>query len=667
MRPALISPVSVEIEFDADSFARNAWRGYEPPLGILTLASILRLAGTEPLVFDLDAFFRQALVAKQSTAEAFQAAASAISSLDTDLFGFGTMCNSYPLTLRLAAAVHQRRLDARIVLGGPQASAVDVGTLRQFDFIDAVIRGEVDQIAVRALEQVMAGPVDVPGVTHRAGGEIVRNPDPPVVLDLDAVPPPAFDLCPHIQHCSRLPIELGRGCPFACSFCSTNDFFRRRFRLRSPQCVLREMRRLEALYGATDFDLVHDMFTVDRKRVVEFCRYLQSSGVRYSWHCSARTDFVDRELIETMRAAGCGSVFFGVETGSARLQKIIGKDLGIDEAARAVELIEQAGMDSTVSLIVGFPEEQIEDLNATASFAINSARFDSATVQVALLTPLAGTPLYKKWRDQLCFDGIIPEQSLYTWNLEAADLALIEQHPDLFSNFYGVPAGTGRQYVGEFRWFLRYAASHSRWLAVALNRDWQGFTDVFDAWLDWKGAKRRSERYYATSEFVQDLCRFVTDRLAPESSCTQAACLMARYYAAMYRILDQPLLGEPFAESSAPRIAPTITLIDFPFRPGPVIDALRREQTLGQDCFQAATVAFRREADRIVDAREISPLTAAILRSCDGRTSTAEIAKQVGKFCPELPGIGPEEFLEAGLQFLGTQGLVGKRLQATGN
>src|SRR5204862_3762764 len=110
---------------------------------------------------------------------------------------------------------------------------------------------------------------EIPGVTFRSGGPVVRNPNPEAIADLDRIPMPAFHLYPELDPTAYVPLELGRGCPFACTFCSTNDFFRRRFRLQSPAAVIEQMRALRRRYDCRSFDLVHDMFTVDRKRVVE--------------------------------------------------------------------------------------------------------------------------------------------------------------------------------------------------------------------------------------------------------------------------------------------------------------------------------------------------------------------------------------------------------------
>src|SRR5262249_32027050 len=151
-------------------------------------------------------------------------------------------------------------------------------------------------------------------------------------------------------------------------------FFRRKFRLKSPAQMLEHMRAIASRYGIRNFKLVHDMFTVDRKRVVEFCEALIASGEQFGWSCSARTDCVDAELLELMSRAGCHGLFFGVETGSARLQKIIDKGLDLDQSRAVIDTAHRLGMGNTVSLITGFPEENQDDLRETLAMYVHAMR-----------------------------------------------------------------------------------------------------------------------------------------------------------------------------------------------------------------------------------------------------------------------------------------------------
>src|SRR5260370_6486378 len=224
---------------------------------------------------------------------------------------------------------------------------------------------------------------------------------------------PAFHLYPDINGCSYAPLEAGRGCPFACSFCSTNDFFRRRFRIKSPQVLVEQMSSIKSTYGIDTFDLIHDMFTVDRKKVVSFCEAVDESGEELYWGCSARTDCIDDNLIDLMAQNGCVGFFFGIDTGSDRMQALIHKRLNLADAAERIKRTNRRGIRHTVSLITGFPDETKEDLRDTIKFIGESLRHQHAEFQLHLLAPLAETPITTEYQDRLVYDDIFSTMSFY--------------------------------------------------------------------------------------------------------------------------------------------------------------------------------------------------------------------------------------------------------------
>ena len=307
--------------------------------------------------------------------------------------------------------------------------------------MDLVLRGEAEHNLSLLLDQLEGERrLDlVPGLSYRCGAEPRRNANANVIEDLDALPSPAYHLTGELQGAHRAALELGRGCPFACTFCSTNDFFRRNFRLRSPERVLRDMRLIATAYSIRDFELVHDMFTVDRRRVAAFCEAMIASGEDFTWSCSARTDCIDEELLELMGRAGCRGIFFGVEVGSERMQKMIDKHLDPERAEEVINATERAGIGSTVSLITGFPDETWEDLRQTIRIFMHSARSPRSHPQLNLLAPLAGTPLHSKHKSELILEDLCSGLSHQGRNQNAADVQLIHAYPEIFPNFYVIP------------------------------------------------------------------------------------------------------------------------------------------------------------------------------------------------------------------------------------
>lgn len=153
-----------------------------------------------------------------------------------------TICSTYPLTLRIAERVRRARPRVPIVFGGPQASAVDIATLQRFPQVDFILRYEAEESLPALLNALQAGRAveGVAGLTYRRSGDVVRTPSSPVIDDLDRLPIPAYHRYPYLKQARFIPLELGRGCPYACTFCSTNDFFRRNFRLKTPRLIVEQ-------------------------------------------------------------------------------------------------------------------------------------------------------------------------------------------------------------------------------------------------------------------------------------------------------------------------------------------------------------------------------------------------------------------------------------------
>ncbi|PYX91495.1 MAG: hypothetical protein DMG67_09935, partial [Acidobacteria bacterium] len=487
MRICLISAPTAN-QFDnrpVDEMEAARIMGELAPVGILSLAAVLETKGLQPEVVDLNrVYYDWRQKSKQNEIDFCNFAGAYFANRDFDFFGFSTVCSSYPLTLRIAAEVKRLHPESVVVLGGPQASVVDVSTMRAYPFIDLVVRGEAEQslpdlVDALASDSSLAA---VPGITFRRNedGEIVRSPDAPLVLDLDALPFPAFHLFPDVRFCRHFPLELGRGCPFACTFCSTNDFFRRRFRLKSPAQMIADMRRVKQTYGINSFELVHDMFTVDRKRVVEFCEALLESKEEFTWGSSARTDCIDEELIALMAKAGCRGIFFGIETGSKRMQKVIDKGLDLNDSAERVRSCDKFKINTAVSLMAGFPDETMNDLRDTAAFFVDSLRYDHADPQLSILAPLADTPIQKQHKDSLVLDDDVADMSYRGWRQETQDHAMITQHPEIFSSFYSVPLPyLEREFIKELRDFLLCGMRVFRRLLLGLHQDSGDVVEVF--------------------------------------------------------------------------------------------------------------------------------------------------------------------------------------------
>jgi radical SAM superfamily enzyme YgiQ (UPF0313 family) len=516
----------------------NAHNHNGTQLGVLALAASVRRRGGTVQIIDTTQLILDALRAgngMKHQSDYLEHLAELAQSSSAPVIGLSTICSSYPFTLRLASRIKCLMPDTCIVVGGPQASVVDEATLRLFPSIDIVVRGEADETFPNLLSIVLKSGMNtdvmstMPGITFRADNGIVRTPNRPPVADLDSLPMPAFDLDPYIGQRTSLHLEIGRGCPYACTFCSTNDFFRRNFRLKSTRHMLQQMNEIHQRYGITNFSLVHDMYTVNRKSVVEFCESLVEIGSPYSWGCSARTDRIDDELIALMAKAGCRGIFFGIETGSQRLQTIIKKDLDLDAAWDRIVCTDRHGIVTTVALICGFPEESKADLGQTMEYYVRSRRLNHAEPQLSLLAPLAGTPIETTHRSQLTFDHIHSDMSLQGWHEDQEDIAMIKQFPDVFQNFYAVPTAVPRRYIREVRDFVTGLSFWFRWLSLALMDSTNDLLGLVDNWTIWQDErmnggratsdhfKARDDHYYSSNVFACEFLEYVEGLIQQES------------------------------------------------------------------------------------------------------------------------------------------------------
>jgi radical SAM superfamily enzyme YgiQ (UPF0313 family) len=657
------------------------------PVGILSLAAVLEAKGLQPEVVDLNRVYYTWLQDSNPDKTDFCSFAGGyFAARDFDFFGFSTVCSSYPMTLRIAAEVKRLHGKSVVALGGPQASVVDLATMRAFPFIDVVVRGEAEHTLPELVDALggRGSLPSVPGITFRQDGNVMRSPEAPLVADLDALPFPAFHLFPDIRFCRHFPLELGRGCPFACTFCSTNDFFRRRFRLKSPKQMIGDMRRVKQTYGCNSFELVHDMFTVDRKRVVEFCEALLESNEGFYWGSSARTDCIDEELIALMAKAGCRGIFFGIETGSRRMQKIIDKGLDLNDSAERVRSCDKFKINTAVSLMAGFPDETMTDLRETAAFFVDSLRWDHADPQLSILAPLADTPIQKHHKDALVLDDDVADMSYRGWRQELQDAEMIAGHPEIFSSFYSVPLPyLERESLKELRDFLLNGMRAFRRLLLGLHQDSGDVVDVFHQWQEWRTSNRghfsNGDRsvYYAQNDFPDDFFRFVRSHYIPAASKSPLAMTALVEYEAALLGRDQesgelrhhqdPVYDDPLPDEDAEllfpetrlELRPGVRVIGLPADYQEIVRRLRQRIPLHDLPDRPVKLVIRRLPRDPAEVRQLSPLSVELLELCESGLTVEEIQAEFRKNKVEVSGVPPDRLCLAGLEILRQEGLIG--------
>lgn len=414
-----------------------------PHLGLLALAAAGESDGHSVEIYDPKRDIRAGRLTYDKTL--YEHAAARILQSSPDAVGFTTLGCSLLFVVNVAAILRSRNQELPILLGGPHATMLHREILAQFSQFDVVVRHEADETFANVLKNLDRRLFDfIPGVSWRRSSRhsgLSFTEGKPKVENLDSLPIYSYDHYPVAElGLDLLRIEAGRGCPFECTFCSTAGFFQRSFRLKSAGRLVRELELLRKRYGYSDFKLDHDMFTVNRNKVVEFCEAVQGRGFR--WRVSARVDCVDRELLRLMADAGCVGLYFGIETGSVRMQRICRKRLDLALVRPILDAAREFGIETTASFITGYPEETAADQNDTLDMAGDAMR-PGCLVQLHLLMPEPGTPMFERMGDAIQYDGY---GGRFNANIFGpGDERLILDHPDLFSTYYFYPGEVTRE------------------------------------------------------------------------------------------------------------------------------------------------------------------------------------------------------------------------------
>ncbi len=483
-----------------------------PHLGLLSLAAVAERDGHLVQIYDPKRLIRSGALSYNETV--YDRAAQSLLSQRPDAVGFTTLGCSFLFVLNVAARLKRQEPELPILLGGPHATMLHREILERFTQFDVIVRYEADEILPAVLANLESRDfAAIPGLSWRANGsELKFNQGAPKVENLDTLPLLNYDHYPVMElDLDLLRVEAGRGCPFLCTFCSTASFFQRSFRLKSAARLVRELDTLHEKYGYVDFKLDHDLFTVNKRKILEFCEAVKDR--KYRWHVSARVDCVDNELLQKMAEAGCAGMYFGIETGSRRMQEIVHKRLDVDLVEPTLAVTEQLGIQSTASFITGYHEELETDLAETLDL-LGRCVGPSCITQLHMLAPEPGTPMFTEHRDQMEYDGYAGPYNAF--QVAPEDTQLVLDHRDIFSTYYYYPAALPRS---QYKFAVEAVDSLRHLGPIVLKYLLRAFEQKLSrlvfAMRDW--AKAQDRNALPDADFVEE---FVSSRFGPHHHLT---------------------------------------------------------------------------------------------------------------------------------------------------
>jgi radical SAM superfamily enzyme YgiQ (UPF0313 family) len=359
--------------------------GLFPPLSICWVAAIARQAGHEVTIID-------ARTLDLSKAEVFER----LKAFGPDIMGFMMTTYMFPDTLEWIRYL-KKRLDIPVLIGGYNLRVYPEASLSHPEIDYGVVEHALE--TVPGLLAALAGKGDlraVPGLIYKKNGKIVKNEPRPVRFE--DFPNPARDLLPNELY-AEFPSErknftvmvTSLGCPYRCSFCEAG---RTAYNPRSPLTVVDEMEECYNRYGIREIDIFDYSFTADKQRTLAICREIRNRGLDILWACRSRID-VDRELLEEMKKAGCGRIYYGIESGCQEILDRINKGITLRQIRETVKYTRKLGIKALGFFLIGAPGETRQTVKQTVRFA-RSLDLEYVQFSKCLAKPL--TPLWEQMK-----------------------------------------------------------------------------------------------------------------------------------------------------------------------------------------------------------------------------------------------------------------------------
>jgi len=277
-----------------------------------------------------------------------------------------------------------RATGAITVVGGLHVTALPEEAL---DHCDIVVVGEGEPVWQRVLADIEAGTSQS---VYRSEGS----------YDLAAGPIPRYDLLDPDRY-NRLTVQTQRGCPWRCEFCASSILLSPRYKVKPPSRVAAEIRAMKTVWSRPFVELADDNSFVRKRHSRELVTAIGEENVR--WFTETDISIIDDPaLLALMHDAGCAEILIGFESPNpAGLEGVeTRQNWKRSQATRyrtAVETIQEHGIALNACFVLGLDGDGPDVFASVAQFVEDTLPFD---VQLTVLTPFPGTPLYQRLLDE---------------------------------------------------------------------------------------------------------------------------------------------------------------------------------------------------------------------------------------------------------------------------
>ncbi|MGM9763085.1 MAG: B12-binding domain-containing radical SAM protein [Candidatus Cryptobacteroides sp.] len=331
-----------------------------------------------------------------------------------DVFGVGGLSGEYVDVSRMAQYAKRINPKVQVVVGGGIMTADPETTMKAIPEADFGIIGEGELTSTELLEAMTDdGDVEaVDGLIFRSGDTLRRTSARKEIVDLDSLPFPDYegfnydeylknnpDMSDEGKKYSQVSVIGGRSCKFNCTFCFHPSGTT--YRQRSLDSIFSEIDYLVEHYDISYIALREELFATDNKRVADFCKRIEKYD--FDWSIQLRIDSINQELVDLLKGTRCRYVFVGVESASNEVLKSMHKGITLEQIERALDMLNDVGLNSRSGVIFGDSAETYETAMFTLDWFLKNR--DRYRMFVDMIIAFPGSILYKR----SCKAGIIPD------------------------------------------------------------------------------------------------------------------------------------------------------------------------------------------------------------------------------------------------------------------
>ncbi len=369
--------------------------GLFPPLSTTWVAAIARKAGHEATIIDA----RTLNLSRDDVVDRLR-------EFQPDIVGF--MMTTYMFRESLSWAEHiKKHLKVPIILGGynlrvyPRESLMN--ETADFGCVNSAL------VTLPRLFEELEGARrfdDVPGLVYKNDkGEIIQTPSPAQEESFIDYPMPYRDCLPNELY-EEFPTErknftvmvTSKGCPAHCTFCEAGGTS------HNPRTVTQVVDEMEYCYnnlGIREIDIFDYEFPLNRKRTMGICAEIKRRKLDILWACRSRIDSVNEDVLREMASAGCGRIYYGIESGLQVVLDQVNKGITLKQIEDTIRMTKEFNIRPLGFFLTGTPGETKQTIRATLKFA---KKLDLDYVQFSKLTAKPLTGLWRKLVEDTGYD-----------------------------------------------------------------------------------------------------------------------------------------------------------------------------------------------------------------------------------------------------------------------